>query len=213
MNTAYHRVEVNILEAKDISHVGTLCVKNGIPAVVVPPELVFPARVDKESKRSANYKIISTIDFDNNGKDYALDKIKNLPRDILEADGFDILLSANRNEIETSNEMKALNEFIINVNQLAEIRWTIGLNARTPESVLSILKSLKKYPCAMIRTDNNLVINKPIKLNDYTKQIKLIREYSPCPIKVSGNVDSKMFNHLKDVKFDVSLQQLNNIIK
>lgn len=208
------KVELNVFDAKVApTRVGEFVVKNMAPAIVVPPELVAPFVVDRANKRGF-YKIIAAIDFPD-GNNFAMQKVRDMGRDALAADGFDILLSLNRTTGETFNEVKSVTEFLKSLNQVAEIRWT--LPHYTPVAKISdFLNAVKRCPqVTWVRLGHTLG-DTTVTLGNYNGLIQMIRQALPLPIKIGGNVIPETFEALskdKGLRFDVSLDQVNALIR
>lgn len=207
------KTEINAFDAKTPpTRVGEFAVKNFTPAIVVPPELVAPFMADRTYKRGF-YKIIIAVDFPF-GKKFAMQKVRDMGRDALAAEGFDIQLSVDRTTAETFNEVKSVTEFLKSLNQAAEIRWTIPHNTAVAK-INDFLAALKKCPAVTwVRLGHTLVEN-GVGLGNYNGLIQMVRQATPTPIKIGGNVDVEIFDALskdKSIRFDMSLNQINAII-
>lgn len=211
------KLEINLLKNSGRvdfsgSQLSTFIIKNKIPAVVCSPELVEIVAVDR-SQFSYAYKIYCAVDFDD-GRNYGLDKVRNLPRSCLLADGFEIRLTAGRNEKETLNEMRGLTEFFKQINVSKEIRWALSLRGTPPSQFDNCLKNVKKWPASMIRTDVN--VDSPLaSLESHVVDVSVVRNFTNFPVKISGDVDyDTVVSLMSDVaRFDVSLDQARSIIR
>lgn len=213
------KMEVNLLRSKTASgdhiNLARWVIKNRVPAIVVDPLYVEASLVERVKHRG-QYKIICSVDFES-GKHYGLEKMRPLPKAIMTADGFDILLTGNRTDKEHLNELRILSEFIHeNIHKSKEIRWTLGLRTREQTAIALALPHFKKWPATFIRTDHNVLPAK--QANEYERHVRdveFIREYTGLPIKVSGNVDYETYLKLKDSvkRFDVTFNQAKSIIK
>lgn len=207
------RLELNVLDkSSHPSDVSTFAIKNSCPAIVTIPELVAPFIVDRATKQG-RYKIIVAVDYPT-GANFALQKLRGLSADAMAADGFDIVRSNSRTAVEVRNEVKAVTEFIKQVNPLAEIRWTLRA-FDNPNRTEDYLKSIVEFPCNFIRVDQMLT-RKGIDEVDHKKAFELIRKYLVTPIKLSCNIDSKIINSFisdRNVRFDVTLNQALTIMK
>lgn len=212
------RFEVNVLRganvANDFNNLSNFMVKHRVPALVVDPSFIQPVLIERGRFR-AQYKIIVAVDFDT-GKRYAMEKMRPLPQEIFHADGLDILLSANRPDKESFNEMKILSDFIkISVNPAFEIRWVLGLRKRSYEEVSNIVLNIKKIAAPIfVRTDINL--DSPgLTLEKHSADIEFIRKSVGAPIKLCGNIDLATITKLKSQvsRFDVSVTQAKKIAR
>lgn len=207
------KLEVNLLDStKNAEFVSDFLVKNRIPVIVASPEYIAHL-VAYRAARRGQYKIICALDFPG-GTNFAMDKIYRSNRDLASADGYDILLTNRRNEIESNNEMKTLHSFFKMNNSFVDIRWCLGALTRSDNDITKILASVKKYPPSYIRTDNHLVTHLAT-LEKHKEIVAKISEAVPFPIKVSGNIDLEMIQALSGSvsRFDVSIDQAASIIK
>lgn len=212
-------MEVNLLRSRmasgDHINLARWVIKNRVPVIVVDPLYVEASLVERVKHRG-QYKIICSVDFES-GKHYGLEKMRPLPKSIMTADGFDILLTSNRTDKEHLNELRILSEFIHeNIHKSKEIRWTLGLRTREQTTIAAVLPHFKKWPATFIRTDNNVIPAKiENELEKHVRDVKFIRSYTGLPIKISGNVDYETYLKLKDSvkRFDVTLNQAKSIIK
>ena len=74
------------------------------PAVVAKPEYVAQLMTIR-AMQQGQYKFIAAIDFPA-GKKFALYKFKGYNSNFLACDGYDILLTSVKNEVESRNEIK-----------------------------------------------------------------------------------------------------------
>lgn len=183
--------------------------KNNCPAVVVPQQLIPNAIIERQRMRSG-FKIILAVDFENKGRNYAINKFRDLSQDAFAVDGYDILLTPDKTMIELGNEMKALKEFLRNINSLTEIRWTIN-SQWDKKYIETVAKLAGKEPGNFIRTDINISNN--ISVDKHVKNVKLISKHCPTPVKVSGGIDFDAFKKLDNrvARFDISASQGHNI--
>jgi hypothetical protein len=198
----------------DFRAVSDFAIKNRCPAVVVAPEFAPMMLVDKSAK-GGQFRLIAAIDFPE-GKNFCLDKFKTLDIMSLEVDGMDILMTKGRTEIEASNEAKTLVEFIRgSVNPVSDIRFTLGYYTKEWPEVENLLKAAKANPPDAIRVDQHLLLPN-VNAKTHTQSIKRLRTLTPKPLKISGNIDLPMMEHLlridQKLKFDVSIQQAMHIV-
>jgi hypothetical protein len=209
------KFEINLQSsnASDVPGVGTFVVQNRIPALVVNPELFVAALTDRQVKMR-QCKFIVAIDFRDNGKHYAMDKIKQLPGEVLGADGFDVMVTPGKNEKEIGKEMGAVGSFLRQVNPAAEIRWVMGCRRQSTENIIAMLKMAKEYPPTFIRTDGNLKVP-DLDVRGHKVDIALVRKHIGTAIKISGNVDWATVKEVKNqvARFDVTVAQARSIIK
>lgn len=211
MSQILSKLELNILDAKTKpEYVSDFVLKNRIPAIVASPEYVAQLSAQRAVRRG-QYKIICALDFPR-GENFSMDKVWRSNPDLVEADGFDILVSIKRSEIEIGNEMKALYEFLKMNKPMSEIRWCLRMHT-APEESLKIIKHIKNYSPTFVRVDPHLSLPK-LGVKKHKDHLKTVSELTPFPIKVSGNVDLSLIEKLTKAKrFDVSLEQAEAIVK
>lgn len=209
------KLEVNIRKsiniAADAADLATFMIKNKIPAVVVDPEFLELIMIERNGYKGP-YKVICTVDFET-GKAYAMDKLINSPKAIFEADGVEFLLTPNKNDKESLNELKCLHDFMKRINPLMEVRWVFGFRTRSSEQMKNFYQYLKNFPANYIRTDPNVEVP-AITVEQHQKDVNTIKEHVHSPIKVSGNITLDMINKLNNVsRYDVNVKQAKKIIK
>lgn len=211
------KMEVNLFNSKsvatDMQQLSNFIIKNRIPVVVTEPDFVENVILDR-NKFSPAYKIICAVDF-STGKHYALEKIRDLPRNALLADGFEFRVTHGKSDKESLNELRALTEFIKKtIDPTKEIRWALGLRTVTRDNYDKTIQHMKQWPASFIRTDINL--DSPSATVDAHKDdIGFIRERVALPIKISGNIDYDTMLTLmgRAARFDVTVSQAKRILK
>lgn len=209
------KLELNIIKTNTNPNVvADFAIKNRIPVIVTPPEYVG-AFVMHRGMRGGQYRIICSVDFPK-GRKFALDKLKGVHEDFSMADGYEILLSENRTEIELRNEMKALREFLKQINPMMEIRWCLGAHSRDETNTDAILKGMGKFAASYVRVEHHLKMPN-VGIDEHKKVCQKVSENVPFPIKISGNVDLEMIRGLADQKnikrFDVDFDMATAIVK
>jgi hypothetical protein len=188
-----HKFEISALPGAvapgDLVGLGTFAMKYGIQAIVTGPDYIEALFADRLRLGCVGrYKIICAVDFDR-GRNFALSKFRALPTNALAADGFDVLLSANRPDKESYNELKAITQFIREMmDPLKEIRWTLDLRSRSQEDVKSIMPYLVKFPATYIRTAGAYLSDDAgdVSVETHLKDIEFIRQFVGTPIKIGG---------------------------
>jgi hypothetical protein len=206
------RLELNALDKMvNPVRVGAFVFKHSCPAIVTVPSLVAPFIADRVSKRG-KYKIIAVIDYPD-GKNFAMQKLRDLSEDALAADGFDIMYSNGHTGKEIDNEVRLISEFLKSVNPVAEIRWIVGSYGRGISE--QHIDAIVKYPCNWVRLDPYTLKN-GVGLEDHKKAIAVVRNKIVTPIKISCNVTYETIEAFKsdrNMRFDVNLNQASNIIR
>lgn len=208
------KLEVNIRKGKlaptDMHNLSSFLIKNCIPTIVVDPEFIEPMLVER-SKFNGGYKIVTAVDFNDAGRHFALEKMRDLPQAMFATDGIEVLLTPNRNDKESHNELKAISEFIKQLKTTMEIRWVLGLRTRQKTAIEHYMKYLTSFPVNFIRTDPNLDIKSTTQ--QHQEDLEYIRRYYAAPVKVSGSVDLSVINEVKANRFDVSVAQAKKVLK
>jgi hypothetical protein len=208
------KFELNLTGARTPpSDVCSAAIRLRASAIVVDNPVIIPAMLATRMSTRGQWKLIYAVDFPN-GREYGFaNKIlrQNDAGVILGCDGFDILMSA-RNEVESANEAKSLIEGLKQMNPAFEIRFTIDALSRTADQVKPILKAAKTHPPAMIRLDHHVSLPN---LTDekIDEAIKLVREYTPVPIKFGTSMTQERLAKYAGLcgRFDVDLKTANTI--
>lgn len=198
--------------AVELSNVANFMAKYRCPAIVAAPDYIEAVMIER-LRTAGRWKIIAAIDFEN--RDFAMNKFtRQLPRAVLEADGFDVLLSANRNNADSFNELSSLTNFIRQLSQVYEIRWTLGTRLHPPEQLKMILSNLQRHPCQYMRSDIG-VLGEAVSEELHRKDIDLIRAHTAAPIKLSGVGDLQTMDNLrtKVARFDVTLTVAQRLMR
>ena len=217
MNGAvYSKLEIDVMQVNEIQEAVHLAIKHKLPAIVVHQSLSGDAIIAR-SRSGGRFKIITPVDWPK-GETFGDLKLRGLSFDSIETDGFEILLTAGKNETDSKNEAKVLTEFLKGrIGDQVEVRFVLGSSMRPYDHIETICKSLLgvRTP-ALIRTDTQLK-TQVTKANpdEHNKLIAMIGSHINVPIKVSGNIST-----LKSIiacpnaaKFAVSLLQAKSIIK
>jgi hypothetical protein len=208
-------LEINMLTPDtDFRAISNFAIKHRVPALVIAPEFAPMVLTDRSAK-SGQYQIIAAIDFPD-GKNFCLDKFNTLDVMSLEVDGMDILLTRGKTEIEARNEVKALTEFLKgSVNPTLNIRYVYGYYTREWPEIENLLKATEAHPPHAIRLDQHLELPN-VDLERHVGAVKKLKEKTPKPIKVSGNVDLATIEGLlkidNRIKFDVTIKQATSIL-
>ena len=210
------KLEIDVMQINEVLEATEIAHKYKLPSLVVHPGLSSEAIIAR-SRAGAKFNIITPIDWPK-GETFGASKMRGLMIDTLETDGFEFLLTGDKKEIETKNEVQVLSDFVkMRLGENIEVRFVLGSVTRSMENVMSMCRGIfgTRTP-SMIRTDINTK-TQILKANsdEHNKLMEAIRTIIKAPIKVSGN-----FNNLKSIvtvpsaaRFAVSLQQAKTIIK
>lgn len=108
---------------KDLVSFDTLAISTKAKSVVVDTSFIPDLGMIK-AQRNSNYKLIGLIDPE--GKSFNLNKVHKL-HNLLDADGFDIGLSKDRNKKDLHNEIVGIKRFLSMSGLRYEIRWIINV--------------------------------------------------------------------------------------
>lgn len=218
MIEATSKMEIDVLTAVELGPSVDLVNKHQMPAMVVHPQLIANAYVER-GRRQGRFKIIVPVDWQK-GENFGMLKVRGMTNQMLAADGFEFLLTGGKNEVETRNEAVTLSEFIYkNVSKVAEIRFVLGANdpGRTESNILTMCRAISTIRTpALVRTDHHLKVQVTKGSVEAQKALAdKIREHVPFPLKASGN-----FTTAKAIascpwakRIAVSLTQAQQIIK
>jgi len=205
------RLEVNVGLGSDVSRLSSFAIKNRIPAIVVPPELVTSAIMLRQGYLN-KFRVICTVDFPE-GRCFAGEKVGVLPSGALNADGFEILLSSGRTDKECENELSELYRFFRKDLAGKELRYCLNLHGRKFEDIIKFFKHFKKFPPDFLRTNVDLRLQR-FKDKDHADAIRMIRERSGVPIKLCGNVspDTVINFQGKVARYDVGFDAAQRVV-
>jgi len=217
MNGAvFNRLEIDVMQLNELLEAVEIAHKYKLPAIIAHPNLSSDAIIAK-SRVGGKFKIITPIDWPK-GETFGMAKMRGLSTDSLETDGYEFLLTANKSEIDTRNEAKALTEFIKkHLTDQAEVRFVLGASSRSDENLRALCQGLLTIRTpSMIRVDihTKTQVNKA-NPEEHNRHMTLIRELIKAPLKISGNI-----NNLKAVvscpsaaRYAVNVSQAKTIIK
>ena len=202
-------VEVDINKAAHIKPAIQQMIRHKCQAMVVSPDLVTSATIDRGISR-CNFKIITTIDWPK-GTQGLSDKFRGLPTEALNADGFEILLPPNK-KVGILKEVKFLSEFFRNhFPQTTEFRFVLGWYAigRDPEMLMEMCEACKTIPTpSLIRTTHLTKIPAAEStVESHQKMVEAIKSVKRMPVKISGNVNHAAYRSCKADKFACSYEQ------
>lgn len=211
-----NKLEIDVMQINEVLEAVELAHKYKLPAIVVHQGLSTEAIIAK-NRVGGKFSIITPIDWPK-GEVFGVNKMRGLSTDSLETDGFEILLTPNKFELETRNESQVLTDFVKKrLAERKEVRFVLGTATRAEENIITMCKGLLTVRTpALIRTDTNLK-TQVTKANteEHNRMLEVIRSVIRAPLKVSGN-----FNSLKSIvavpsaaRYAVSVVQAKTIIK
>lgn len=216
MNNVLSMLEIDVMQFTELFEASELCVKNGMPAMVVHPGLAADALLHRLRVRG-QYKIIIPIDWPK-GDMAGISKFRGVSKEALEADGFEIALNLSKTMSELRQEADLTTEFIRrHLGEFVEVRFVFSAFSNTEEEILKAAEAMSviRMP-AFIRNDTTLKIQHS-KANPETHSSfqNTVKTHTACPIKICGNIGSlKSTAACSNVsRFGVSLQQAKTIIK
>lgn len=178
------KLEIDVLQSNELKEASDIAFKYSLPAIVVHQDLINDAMIYR-GRIQGKYKLILPIDWPK-GEKYGNLKLRDIPIDTFEADGYEILITPNKAFDEIVNELNLVTLFFRQYFQPdIEIRFVLGCYSRKLEYVKSSCEALRKIPLPnMVRTDI------PIKNNrtDISEYLETIKSNISVPIKLSGNI-------------------------
>lgn len=209
-----NKLEIDVMQASELDEAANIAYKYSLPALVIHPGLASEGHIARGRVRG-KFKIIIPVDWPK-GEASGSKKLHGLNVDAMEADGFEILLSPGKSEVETRKEAQEISNFIRNhISSIAEVRFVIGTS--TVDDITSMVKGLLKIPTpAYIRNDTKAKIQiSKANIDTHNQVIAQIREIIHAPIKICGNIgDVRTMGACQNVaKFGVNLLQAKAIIK
>ncbi len=216
MSSIFNRLELDVMQANELNESVELAYKHSFPAIVVHQGLASDA-IRARGRVRGKFKIITPVDWPK-GDNFGTTKFRGLSTDAIEADGFEIVLSGGKTEIETRNEAKTITEFIkMNLSQSVEVRFILNTFTRDDANIETMCKGLLHIRTpSMIRTDTQLKLQvSKANTDENNRYINLIRANINVPIKLSGNIIGvrSVTGSADASRYAVNLAQAKTIIK
>jgi deoxyribose-phosphate aldolase len=182
MFTPMTKVEVECLGAqRDLIDAGMFVSKHRCAALVVAPAAVQAAIVDRSTRRD-NYPIIAAVDFPS-GRAFALDKMRDVPEDMFQADGFEVVLSVGRGGATCKNELHVIAETLKRYNSVADIRFVLNFFDRDDEEVAACCEECRVQTPQFVRLEAGYI---PRTAAVVAAAAGEVHKRTATPIKVSG---------------------------
>lgn len=211
-----HKLEIDVMQSNELLEAARLTVKHNLQSMVVHPELSGEAYIAR-GQLNGGFNIITPVDWPK-GINYSMDKMRGLSADALEVEGYEILISPNKNVKEITKELKATTDFIKTHLGDFEVRFVVACFNREPGYIKAVYEAIQEVrKPAMIRNDTSLKLQvSRANINNHNKFIEeTAAAISGCPIKIGGNVNNyRVVTAVTEAKrFAVNLTQAKNIIK
>ena len=186
------------LAIRSLMALDSLAVSMRSQSVVVDPSCLPDLNVIK-FQRNSPYRVIGAVDLA--CKNFGANKAIQL-QNLIEADGFDIGLTAKRNATELHNEINGIQNFLKMAGKPFSIRWLIDVK-HGRDHITECLKAIKstktKYEaiCLVVRDLEKEVIENLI--DKCRKDLGLAK----APVKIFANYNEELFN---DKDLDLTYQ-------
>ena len=210
------KVEIDVLKRSDLDIATRFMIKHKCPTLVVAPELVQTATINRALGRG-EYKIFTAVDWPK-GNQFLSDKFRGMPSESVNVDGFEILLTAGR-QTAISKEIKFLADFFRDYfPPTTELRFVLGWFApgRNQEQFEHMLEACNKVVGpALIRTTHLTKLTSVDGSTDSHKAVvETISGIKRIPIKISGNIGMQTRLGCKNaVKYACTLRQAMDLSK
>ena len=210
-----HKLELDVMQFNELLDAARLTVKHNLPSMVVHPELSGEAYIARGTL-NGKFKIITPVDWPK-GINYGMQKMRGLPADALEVEGYEIIISADKSIKEIVDEVTAITNFIKNHLGDFEVRFVVSCYNREKEYIQQIYSALAQTrKPAMIRNDTSLKLQvSKANIDNHNQFIEEMSQTYKCPVKISGNVNNyRVVTAVANAnRFAVNLTQAKNIIK
>lgn len=215
MNIAvFNRLEIDVAQINEIQEATQFAHKYKLPAMVIHPSIANEAMICR-GKSGAKFKLIVAIDWPK-GETYGFNKMRGLSTDVLELDGFEILLTPGKNKTETKNEANLITEFVKkHLGDSTEVRFILGVNSRSLENIQEMCTGLLGIRTPAIIRNDIMTKSQVSKANttEHNRHINIVRNIIRVPYKVSGNITLRSMFEIPADRFAVNLMQAKNICK
>lgn len=210
------KLEVDVLQANELLEASELALKYNLPALVVHPALMSDALIIRGGFKG-RYKLITAVDWPK-GETFGMAKMHGLSIDALEADGYEIVLTAGKSVSDTRNEVKALTEFIkVRLAVVSEVRFIFNSNGKDLKTVADMAEGLvgSRTP-AYIR--NDIAIKTQVthtSIQQFKQFTDTVLDKIKVPLKLSGNFNgiSQAININWANRYAVNVTQARTIIR
>ncbi|MCK9557556.1 MAG: hypothetical protein M0R50_05895 [Candidatus Cloacimonetes bacterium] len=208
------KLELDIMQASELSEAMELAHVYRMNAVVVHPDLVADANMQRV-KRQAKYQVLTTVDWPKGDKT-GISKFHSMSIHSLSCDGFEIALGT-KSQGETKAETLAITDFIHkHLPRVREIRFVLGCLSKEQQDIDNLCLAIREIPApSMLRTDINLrCAQAKANIGAHNTSLAAILSHINRPIKLCGNINSaKIIASCKAARYGVSLKQAQTIIK
>lgn len=212
----FHKLELDVMQTNELTDAVNIAIKYKIPAIVVHPLMTSEA-IFARGRSGGKFNIYTPVDWPK-GDNFGMLKFRGLSYDSLDIDGFEILLTGEKNVIDTRNEIKTITEFVKNqLSETIEVRFVLGSIQRSTENIEKMCEALigTRTP-AIIRNDHHLKLQVGKANPDvHNKFMDTMLDKVRIPIKLSGNI-----NTIKSItacgrakRYAVNITQARSIIK
>ena len=141
MSNIISKLEIDVLQINELNEAYSLSISNHLNSIIIHPSLSEHA-ISLRARYKSNIKIIIPIDWQS-GSHFASLKLRDLPTDSFECDGFEILLTGDRTPGETTGEATFITEFLkTQLGEHIQVRFIVGSISRSDENMLNICRGL-----------------------------------------------------------------------
>lgn len=209
------KLEIDVLAINELQEAIQLAIKSFVPAIVVHSKLIQEAIILR-GRMNGRFKIITPIDWPK-GEKTGIAKWHSQPMDVFEADGFEIVLAANRKAGEINRDIIESTEFVKEkIGDEFDVRFTINSHDISDDGLENIATAFQKVrQPSLIRSDTQTKTQQSkANVETHNKFISTFKKYVATPLKVSGNInDLRTAAVIGSNKLAVNLVQAKSIIK
>lgn len=210
------KLEIDVLQANELLEASELAFKNAVAGLVVHPSLMSDALVIRGGF-GAKYKLITAVDWPR-GDTFGIAKMHGLSIDALEADGYEVVLTPNKNFTDTKNEVNAITEFVKRrLSEISEVRFVFNCNGKDTDAISQMAQGLigNRTP-ALVRNDVSIKTQMTNTSIDAFQQFSdTVTQHIKVPIKLSGNINGigRVINIHWANRIAVNVTQARTIIR
>lgn len=211
------KLEIDLLKSENVENSVSFVLSNKIPAIVAPSELM-PALNICRGVVTGKFKLITMIDW-TKGNHFNIEKFSGTDVGAMTSDGFEIVMTADPDKSKIAQEVKYLTNFVKEFfNPFTELRLVLGyyMDGRTQNIIdymLDAIKDSSNKPVMIRTTPLTKIPSVNSDIDEYIKIVDHIRSRVRVPIKISGNVNSKIVAGCHPDFYGVDINQAMNIVK
>jgi len=191
------------LKIRDLTMLDSIMCSTRAPALIVESRYLADVNMIR-LQRNSQYRLLAIVDPE--GKEFGGNKIYKI-QGLIEADGFDIGLTAGRSKLELINEIKGIISFLQQSGKAYQIRWIINTkhgSSHVKNCLAAIKDSKINFDMISLLTDDL----DPDLAHDIVKNARESIGINKCNMKISGKPVDGFIRDDANLRYQVEAQEL-----